>query len=402
MTEDTPYFATAIAYCLAYDHWGKAPDREVLSRLLAGQEPRTNENLLLKQMLDLANFVLEELPTDITASEHLQHIQEKAQLLGDPRIALIMGGATKIKQYVFESAKLPEIRGASALLDRINLRDIPALFAREPQWLKQLCQKTEVDKEVILEAQQLMKQVRETFQTRYGIEPPDCKECVIYANGGEVLAFAPLRLAESLTEAIEGLYTRETIVANSVAVWRSCSLTELQFGLRPLEFWTAELNGLADESLKDLLQDYYGGLDKNSFLSRKKFGEVTAALAIEKLRRREGNIIRDRQPKSIPRLETNPYMRRCISCERRTAIVLRDDEQRWLCEPCARKSVFGQKAKREGAGQINWFNKVEFAWKPLCAKAWASIFDEWLELVQIQATFFAITCLRCSTYLQLK
>src|SRR3990172_3542439 len=43
-------------------------------------------------------------------------------------IALVAGGATKIKGYVFESARLPEIRGASGLLDRINLTDVPSLF----------------------------------------------------------------------------------------------------------------------------------------------------------------------------------------------------------------------------------------------------------------------------------
>ena len=40
-------------------------------------------------------------------------------LLGYPSLPafdLVYGGATKVKQYVFESARLPEIRGASALL----------------------------------------------------------------------------------------------------------------------------------------------------------------------------------------------------------------------------------------------------------------------------------------------
>ena len=46
------------------------------------------------------------------------------------QIGLVLGGATKIKGYFLESAKLPEIRGASALLDRINLEDVPALFGR--------------------------------------------------------------------------------------------------------------------------------------------------------------------------------------------------------------------------------------------------------------------------------
>lgn len=49
-------------------------------------------------------------------------------LLDQGRVALVYGGATKIKGYVFESARLPEVRGASALFDRINLYDVPALW----------------------------------------------------------------------------------------------------------------------------------------------------------------------------------------------------------------------------------------------------------------------------------
>jgi len=37
-------------------------------------------------------------------------------------IGLVYGGATKIKGYVFEAPKLPEIRGASALLDWVGDR----------------------------------------------------------------------------------------------------------------------------------------------------------------------------------------------------------------------------------------------------------------------------------------
>src|SRR6266480_2373704 len=48
------------------------------------------------------------------------------------RVALVSGGATRIKSYVFESARLPEIRGASGLLDRINLEDVPRLWS-EPE-----------------------------------------------------------------------------------------------------------------------------------------------------------------------------------------------------------------------------------------------------------------------------
>ena len=121
MVEGTPPdFAVAIAYCLAYDHWGQALDRQVVSRLRAGEEPQTDEERLLGQMLEVARLALEEPPAGESAVERLQQIQKKVSALGDPKVALVMGGATKIKQYVFESAKLPEIRGASALLDRIR------------------------------------------------------------------------------------------------------------------------------------------------------------------------------------------------------------------------------------------------------------------------------------------
>jgi CRISPR-associated protein Cmr2 len=49
------------------------------------------------------------------------------------KIGLVYGGVTKVKQYVFEDAKLPDIRGASALLDRINLVDLPAFFDKRPE-----------------------------------------------------------------------------------------------------------------------------------------------------------------------------------------------------------------------------------------------------------------------------
>jgi CRISPR-associated protein Cmr2 len=57
------------------------------------------------------------------------------------KIGLVYGGATKIKQYVFENTNLTDIRGGSALLDRINLVDIPAFFKAEtspdfPQYQK--------------------------------------------------------------------------------------------------------------------------------------------------------------------------------------------------------------------------------------------------------------------------
>ena len=380
MEDRASKLAWGIAYCLAYEQ-GFGPHELGRLRCLIEQDvmPQGTRKDVAALVAEAARLVVapfdpkEEFRTkDELWRSRLAELSEQL-----PPIALLMGGATKIKQYVFESVKLPEIRGASCLLDRINLQDVRALFSRAPQWLKEFSSGSQASQQG--EAKELVKQVRDWFLQRYGVEPPDCEECIIYANGGEVLAFAPLKLAAFLAEAIECLYTRETLVANSVAVWRGCSLLELRYGLRPLEFWQDDRESVADESVKQVLDDYYRG----SFSSRKTFGEVVAGLALEKLRRREGNSGDERPPKPVPHFETVLYARRCQSCERRNAVVERrfEDETagEWFCEPCARKRVFGQRAKREAPRQTWWFDHAGFSWQPLGAKAWATRFEEWLQ-----------------------
>lgn len=315
--------------------------------------------------------------TEISQSR-LAHL---SQWLDQPKIALVMGGATKIKQYVFESAKLPEIRGASGLLDRINLCDIRALFAATPEWVDKL--RLSGAQEEIADAAALVRNVREEFLGEFGVEPPDCEDCIIYANGGEVLAFAPVSLAEKLAAAIERRYTRETLVAGSVAVAHQFSLLELQFGLRPLEFWREDL--AVAESLQPWLHDCCGGEETSdrAFLKRKGFGELAALLALERLQRREGNSVDGRQLKPLPRFETNQYAQRCRSCEIRNAVVERrldeDEPSEWLCEACARKRIFGQRAKNEEAKRRRWFTEAKFDWEVRSAKTWTNQFEEWLE-----------------------
>jgi CRISPR-associated protein Cmr2 len=248
------------------------------------------------------------------------------------QVALISGGATKIKGYVFESARLPEIRGASALLDRINLHDIPRLW-------KNL--------------------------------PPDgvgCSDCIIYANGGEILAFAPTNQAAWLADEIERIYTQETLVAQSVAVWMPFTLQQIRNGL---------LSGVEiDPTIAKQLMGHNPA-------DNATFGSLVAPLALAKYRRREGNPSSNRSIRPIAHFETFPFARRCSSCERRAAAVNArvgtDDKP--LCEPCARKRIFGQLTKSEAA-VTTWWDRQEFAWKPEPnaepAKSWARRFEEWM------------------------
>jgi CRISPR-associated protein Cmr2 len=253
---------------------------------------------------------------------------------GSLKIALVSGGATRIKSYVFESARLPEIRGASGLLDRINLEDTRGLWSdAEPNGL-------------------------------------GCGDCVIYANGGEVLSFAPISKAAWVADEIERLYSRETMVAQSVAVWRAFELNQIRNGL------------LSDLDVDNSAVEKLLGFDPTS---NRTFGSLVVPLALAKFKRREANGDGDRGPRQIAQLECVPFARRCSSCEHRAAVTnarVADDEDRPLCEPCARKRIFGQLTKLEDSA-IGWWKNAEFEWQPLTdkkdAQSWGTRFERWLE-----------------------
>jgi CRISPR-associated protein Cmr2 len=371
--------AWGIAYCLAYDRGFEDAALSDLKNLVRSEvmpsgTPNDEASIIAEAAWRIASTDNDE-PEHPRSKEEIRNgrLLQLNDWLNCPGIALVMGGATKIKQYVFESAKLPEIRGASSLLDRINLQDICALFTEQS------------DEKTTPESEPLWQGVRQSFKNDYGIPPPNCEGCIIYANGGEILAFAPTKISSFIVDAIERRYTKETLVANSVAVQRRCSLLELRYGLRPLDFWLDDLT--SNESHGELLREYYGDLGKEeSFFARKGFGEVAAWLALEKRRRREGNIVDERGRKPVPRFETTIYARRCHSCDIRNAVVERPLEDElageWLCEPCARKRVFGQMSKQESDKQTEWFRKAEFSWTPLGTKVWANDFAEWLDKLE--------------------
>jgi CRISPR-associated protein Cmr2 len=248
------------------------------------------------------------------------------------QVALVSGGATKIKGYVFESARLPEIRGASALLDRVNIQDVPQLWKMLPS------------------------------------DGVDCSDCIIYANGGEILAFTPINHAAWLADEIERIYTQETLVAQSVAIWMPFSLQQIRNGL---------LAGIEiDPKIAKQLMGHNPA-------DNATFGSLVAPLALAKYRRREENPSSDRPIRAIAHFETFPFARRCSSCERRAAIVNArvGSDDKPLCEPCARKRIFGQLTKRKDAAST-WWDDQGFAWKPesnvVPAKSWATRFEEWL------------------------
>lgn len=90
------------------------------------------------------------------------------------KVDLVKGGMVKIKQYYLETNKIPEIRGASILLDKINNKEMEKL-------IRQL----------------------------------HIRECLIYAGGGKMMGIFPEGSGEKICQKIELLVEKETITAQS-------------------------------------------------------------------------------------------------------------------------------------------------------------------------------------------
>ena len=336
--------ASAIAYCLAYDleprpnietldklrlsaltaTWKKDGLEDVYNALWSKDSPiePNKDGSEHEQIVFLAKAAASERTKINDASEFNTH-----SLNQNKQIGLVLGGATKIKGYFLESAKLPEIRGASALLDRINLEDVPALFGREIQ-----------DK-------QRYERIRKGFCKRTG-HALSAPECIIYAAGGNTLAFTPASVVHQIADEIERIYTHETLVANSVAVGDTFDLLEVQYGLNPTRFWVEDYQKACEKpETKEIMCTYYGSTN-DDFLKRKCFGELTSKLAGAQLSRREGNPTPDRKTKrDLPtHVEIGPYQTRCESCERRPAVI---NQPKVLCEACTRKYVTGRATKKQ-------------------------------------------------------
>ena len=373
--------ASAIAYCLGYDE-DPRPDSETLDRLRLSAMTATwvddglgavhdalwDGHSPIKPKADGDNlerivFLAKTVASERIAINSIEKFSTHPLKHEKRQVGLVLGGATKIKGYFLESARLPEIRGASALLDRINLEDVPALFGR----------KTPHDPE---QSESFHKDFRE--RTGHHLSAP---ECVIYAAGGNTLAFTPTSVVHDIADEIERIYTKETLVANSVAVGEAFDLLELQYGLNPTRF-------SEDENLRE----------------SKCFGELTTKLAQAQLRRREGNPTCDRKTRrDLPtHVEIGPYQQRCTSCERRPAIIPSEPALRVLCEACTRKYVVGRITKKESDTEheqkgIEYYVGKLSGWEPAtrkkekggwCLEDWSSLFKEYLKATGKKKKYF--------------
>jgi CRISPR-associated protein Cmr2 len=364
----------AIAWCLA---WGSQEDfQETYKQLQALGDSNPPNN-------DLGNIV-----ADVQKLFNLKHPNKNQllQLINDhpllwqQKVGLVYGGATKIKQYVFETNKLQEIRGASALLDRINLVDLHAFFdpkSDDPSrtWL-----------------------VEENAALADALIP----DLIVYSTGGNILAFCPAPFVTDLANAIEKRYTQQTLTANSCAVGCVYRPLEIVLGLLPnsLEdlFWFEECQSAfqdPDATKRKFISAYLQPIDdqgilvKNptekqlcqAFRSRKSFNELTSQLAILFNQRRSGNDEPDRPSRRYPvMIETQPYLRRDGS-EKRLAVLQAKllPGNPWLSEATAIKYRIGQIAKRDDSNS-NWYRQSHLPEiVDDSVKSWVKKFEEYLD-----------------------
>jgi hypothetical protein len=142
-------------------------------------------DLSISPWSDVPRWVDAAMQGDEAAVSHLQILE---QHFGQkPPLTLVAADADQIQPYVFESAKIPEVRGASALVERLNLKGL----------------------EQVIESLGLLKQV------------------IVYRGGGGAMLLVPSVVADRVCRAIEELFVARTHVASITTVSRAVSLRDL-------------------------------------------------------------------------------------------------------------------------------------------------------------------------------
>lgn len=226
----------------------------------------------------------------------LPFLREEAQdRVDDVNLAIISADTDKIKDYVFESPKLPEIRGASILLDNLNQGDLRHDYQlgdpRMPQNLREILKHLGLPIE--------------------SVDDPKSPGCIAFAGGGSLMALVPLelngiRLAEELCEDIEALYPEET---GKVTI--TCINEPWKAGMTP----------------------------------REAIERAITALRCAK-----------EEKAAVPFFESPPFVRRCDSCRLRPAVRFESDPDGGevaRCRVCLDKLNIGRNEKSR------WHKKFE-------------------------------------------
>ncbi|MGA2403993.1 MAG: hypothetical protein ABSG91_20180 [Syntrophobacteraceae bacterium] len=249
---------------------------------------------LPKSVADLLNKGQEENVTDVERTK-LWEACADAGLQYQQKVLAVLGfDADKIKEYVFSSPKLPEIRGASELIKKALGVDAIGKILKE-----------------------------------FGLLP----ESIIFASGGCGLLVVTADKVEALGANIEKSFAEESLGATVTWGYIDVHPIELVYGYRCVELGLSQARELVGNNLQ--LQAYFEcptaeELTPLKWQKRKCFGELVAVLSI-KLQKKKA----ERELHSF--FETIPYAERCTSCGMRAAGHELGYEEKKVCEVCWNK-----------------------------------------------------------------
>lgn len=220
-------------------------------------------------------------------------------------LALLSADTDRTQEFVFQSARLPEIRGASMRLDELNRIGL---------------------RRILMDAGLPARLIT--------ADPPGC---LIYVGGGSLLAFVPRDLAASLAAAIEALYPRKTDTATITAVALPITIPQAR-GLLPSIPQPASL----------------------SANDQKRLTASAKKTAVQQLMAQQALALRYRKQAktSLPHVETDPHARQCQSCGRRPAIdvyTFENEPTRYFCRVCGENGQIGRANK-------SWWNEQFVDW----------------------------------------
>ncbi len=208
--------------------------------------------------------------------------------------SLLLGDVNQIHSFVFETSKLPEIRGASQILDTLITKGFKELF---DSYFTDVSSMEKIDEN--------------TANAGY----------IIYNNAGNCMALIPTGEIEKFVNALSEKFHQETGIV---------TITTVHSPL--LDLTSQKVHSVAGGEISKWILDSNKDQLKG-FMILLKF--LHYRLKIEKEKKSH-----------FPFLESNPIARRCDSCRKRPAVHKStiDNETSYICDICNKKRIKGKKS----------------------------------------------------------
>jgi hypothetical protein len=235
------------------------------------------------------------------------------------QLALIAADVDRVQSYVFESAKLTEMRGASLILDLLNVKDTDD----ENIW-----------GDVYIEGQPVQG-IRQVLRG-LGLPEQDWPQgCVVYVAGGSALLIVPEERAEEVKQHIQQLYASTTLTATTTVVVEHITSPDVEQFKQQARHAQGEAWRLLKDNVVPAEQwqqcQRPDHLEDKHYQSLRGFGQAQSALG-HRLRRGKQSKV------TAPVFEVSPYTERCSYCHFRPAFRLaREIDERPICQACHRK-----------------------------------------------------------------